>query len=657
MSSAQIWVGPKDGDSYPVELRAQDVLSGRMPVTALDDIRAIDISNDGTSKAALEKAGLALFDALAAALGPDLGPRLEAVESVVLSVDTVELRRIPWELLRMRPSRRMVFADEDSPAVRGRLPFDVAPEGIPMPVHVLVVVGDPADDRIKAQEEIDAVHTGICDLPVCWQIDVLPGPSALELKAAVAEIKPHVLHFIGHGVNDGDEPALGVISPVDGDWALTADFVVNALGKAEPPRLVVLNACRTTENAESADHGPNAAWGVAEAFLDIGVGAVVTMQGAVASAAAVVFSRGFYRSLVCGRSLPTAVAVARNDMAFDQSLRPRDWALPVLTARVDPASALTVARQVEHDDAVRREPKVFDNVRWMVGRSAERRRLVRWLDGTGDDAAVGVIGVTGGELVGKSLIALACVLVGRMRGMPVAYVDLRRLRGHLNWVGFMTALVEAAVTGVGPQAEGPAQRFRDRLERVATEMNAGLPGQAAASTITESIMPPRRTGPLRPQDYYRAAFDGFDTFVDEIVDGSPLLVVVDHVDQLQDHQPIVRGLVAPAAAAKTPRIRIAVVGRENDLEQVLPGTVVDRTHDLFVEEFPPDDIVRLAHEYCVRIQRRDNYRAAARDQAIWKEFVDAILGWADERSGGGVEVAPMELWHTEMHHQWKVRRR
>ncbi|MEU8607581.1 CHAT domain-containing protein [Actinoplanes sp. NPDC048791] len=657
MTSTVIWLGPLDGDSHPVELRAPDGLSGRMPATAVDDVRALDISTDGTPKAALEKAGLALYDALATALGPDFGPRLAAADDVVLDVEAAELRRLPWELLRVRPSKRMIFADETCPAVRARLPYAVTPAGVPTPVHVLLVVGDPTDSRINAQQEIDAVYAGVCELPACWQVDVLSGPSAPELKAAFADIKPHVLHFIGHGVDDEGVPALGVVSPVDGEWALTADFVVNALGQAQPPCLVVLNACRTAGDAEPAGEGLDAAWGVAEAFLDIDAGAVVTMQGDVASEAAVVFSKGLYRSLVRGRSLPGAVATARNDMAFDPRLRPRDWALPVLTARVDPANALNVVRHVEPDEAVRREPKVFDDVRWMVDRSAERRRLLRWLDGAGDDAAVGVVGVMGGERVGKSLIALACVLVGRMRGMPVAYVDLRRRGGHLDWVGFMTAVVEAAVTGAGPVAVVPAERFRTHLEKVAAEMTAGLPGRPAVSTITDSVMPPRRTGPLGPDDYYRVAFEGFDAFVDEVAGERPLLVVVDHVDQLQEQKPIVRWLIAPAAAAKSERIRIAVVGRENDLDLVLPGTVVDRTRDLHIAEFPPADIVRLAHEYCVRIQRRDDYRTAQRDEAVWKEFVDAILGWAEERSGGGVEVSPVDLKYMERANQWRVKAR
>lgn len=656
MPYSVIWIGPRDGDSHPVELRAPDGLSGRMPASAVDDVRHLDISTDETPKAALDKAGLALYDALATALGPGLGLGLAAGD-VVLDVEAAELRRLPWELLRARPNKRMVFADRGRTAVRGRLPFAEPPQGVPTPVHVLLVIGDPTDGRINAQQEIDAVYAGVCELPACWQVDVLSGPSAPELRAAFADIKPHVLHFIGHGVDDDGVPALGVVSPVDGKWALTADFVVNALSTAEPPRLVVLNACRTATDAENAGEGSDAAWGVAEAFLDIEAGAVVTMQGDVASEAAVVFSEGLYRALVCKKPLPEAVASARTDMAFDPRLRPRDWALPVLTARVDPAGVLTVVRKVEPDDAVRREPKVFDDVRWMVDRSAERRRLLRWLDGAGDDAPVGVVGVTGAELVGKSLIALACVLVGRMRGMPVAYVDLRRQRGRLDWVGFMTALVEAAVTGVGTEAVVPAQRFRDHVERVTAEMNAGLPGRPGVATITESIMPPRQTGPLRVEDYYRVAFEGFDTFVDEVAGKGPLLVVVDHVDQLQDQRPIVDWLIAPAAAAKAQRIRIAVFGRENELEQVLPGTVVDRTHDLHVEEFPPADIVRLAHEYCVRIQRRDSYRAAAGDAAVWKEFVDAILDWAQERSGGGVEVSPVDLSYMEKLHQWRVKPR
>jgi hypothetical protein len=653
LTATVIWIGPKDGDDYPVELRGADKLAGRVPASTFASVPAVDLNSDGTLQSDLDDAGLALFDALAGALGADLGPALGAAGSLVLSVEADELRRVPWELLRTRPDERMVFADEQIPVVRGPVPFAPAPEGIPTPVHVLVVVGDPADVRIDAQREIDAIYAGACALPACWQIDVLPGPSAADLRKAVAEIRPHVLHFIGHGVREGNRPALGVVAATGAKWSLTANFVVNALGRAQPPRLVVLNACRTAEGATAGD-GPDAAWGVAEAFLGIRAGAVVTMQGDVAAGAAVAFSKSFYDSLVRGTSLSAAVAKARNDMAFGDSPEPRDWTLPVLTARVDPANALTVVRAVEPAEAVRREPKVFDNVRWMVDRSTERRRLLRWLDGTGDDAAAGVIGVMGGEEVGKSTIALACVLVGRMRGMPVAYVDLRRQPGRLDWVGFMTVLVEAAVTGVGPVAAEPARRFVAHLTRVAMEMTAGTPGGAAPSEITRSIMPPRPTGPHRPEDFYDFAFQGFGTFVNDAVGDRPLLIVVDHVDQLQDPSPIVRWLVKPAAQHGR-RVRIAVVGRKNELDQVLPGGEIDRSHDLYVERFPPDDIVRLAHEYCVRIQGRDNYRQAALDQAMWAEFVAAILGWARDRSGAGVLVAPKDLWHTEMQNQWKVR--
>jgi hypothetical protein len=369
------------------------------------------------------------------------------------------------------------------------------------------------------------------------------------------------------------------------------------------------------------------------------------MQGDVASDAAVVFSRYMYDALVSGDPLDAAVARARLELRYTQGLHPRDWALPVLTVQSDPGDVLRVVRQVEPQEVLRRDPDVFGNVPWLVDRSDERRAMLRWLTPEGADSE-GLLLVAGAEDVGKSWIAQACVLTGRLRGVPVAYVDLLRRSGNLGWVDFMQVLLDAVVGALGDDAKEPADRFADYLAAVVAQMYTGLPGQAPLGTVTEPVVPPQPGRPLNPDDYYRAVFDRFRSFAHEVTGGSPLLLVIDHIRRLQQHGEIVKWLVAPAARRELPQVRVAVVDRAEELDRILSNQV-GAPHQLSVGRFNRDDIITLTREYCVRIRRRTSYAAACKNEETWQQFTGKILAWAADRAGGSEEVDPLELQLSE----------
>ena len=88
-------------------------------------------------------------------------------------------------------------------------------------------------------------------------------------------MSPHVIHVMAHGDLDGGGNACLLIEDkaAGGAWQWTAPDIPEDL-PATLPRLVVLNACRSTKI-----DGQDAAWGVADAFLAMGVAAVIGMQG------------------------------------------------------------------------------------------------------------------------------------------------------------------------------------------------------------------------------------------------------------------------------------------------------------------------------------------------------------------------------------------
>jgi hypothetical protein len=112
-----------------------------------------------------------------------------------------------------------------------------------------------------------------------------------EFMRHLAELDPTVIHFSGHGNNRGEL----VLQDEQGQaQSITARALVMMVEAAAPRvRLVVLNACYTTAQAE---------------LLRASVECTVTMDGAIGDAAARAFSIRFYAALGYRRSIGNAVA-------------------------------------------------------------------------------------------------------------------------------------------------------------------------------------------------------------------------------------------------------------------------------------------------------------------------------------------------------------
>jgi len=212
---------------------------------------------------------------------------------------------IPHSMVRVR----------DRPGVNYR---EVVPLASGETLRVLVVLGHKLteDELIQGQEEALQVDQGLFPL-LPWQVDlrVLVRPSVPLLSEWFAKWKPHVFHFVGHGRYNGNTPTLLLTQgDVEDAGSLPAELKPSdllGLFQGGVPRLVVLNACRSGQNADP-EAAARTVRGFSGALIAGGVLAVIAMQGDIHAAAAVALMGTFYSSLAEGKSVDLALTAARH---------------------------------------------------------------------------------------------------------------------------------------------------------------------------------------------------------------------------------------------------------------------------------------------------------------------------------------------------------
>ncbi|WP_306332214.1 CHAT domain-containing protein, partial [Streptomyces sp. KL109B] len=318
---------------------------------ATDVIKSLDFDVSWQQRT---EVGLRLHDAVFGAAPKGLWEGLQRDMSerdplrVRLDIEPRALVALPWEL--MRDKRQALWRNSRVLLRRGRRVGgpgnDLREEG---PLRVLLVVCNPRDPGLLADQELAMIGAALTELPGRVHTEVVDGPGLRELITEVGHVRPHVLHFIGHGMRavagdqgglhfnaaqpDADSPAP---APERDSWTLGPDQMRH-LYDVWKPRLVVLNVCRRPGDP-AAELG-----GLVETCLDRGSSAVVAMQPDVDSPAVAEFSYALYRDLARSRPLDAAVTAARNHLHVLEPGGP-SWALPVLHCGVgDPRDVARVA--------------------------------------------------------------------------------------------------------------------------------------------------------------------------------------------------------------------------------------------------------------------------------------------------------------------------
>lgn len=159
-------------------------------------------------------------------------------------------------------------------------------------IRVLLLAADPfTETRLRLEEEVRAIDGAIQQGNGRDRLELLPhlAVRVRDLQAVLLRHRPHIVHFAGHGDVSG-----GIVVGDDfGQPKAVARDALNLLFRvlANPPRVVVLNACSTL-TPENAD--------------DNVVDVIIGMNNEIGDDAAIFFAEGFYGALGEGETVAKA---------------------------------------------------------------------------------------------------------------------------------------------------------------------------------------------------------------------------------------------------------------------------------------------------------------------------------------------------------------
>jgi hypothetical protein len=269
-------------------------------------------------------------------------PANEPLELYLTMAPDEKLQAIPWELL---------YAGDDPLALARPLAIarivkneNAGAKWTPftLPLKVLFVVGQGLDDEsIRPGAEYmalvrkiagDEEDTRVANLNTRILLQATPD----EIRSAVADFVPSVVHFICHGDTDGSGATL-LLAKKEGDVktfknAVRAKVLLEILTYNDQlPSAVVLNACHTAEAAQNPEQ-KEAYRGYAATLVAGGVPVVVGMAGEVADGACRIFTSEFYQALLNGDSVVMASSRGRRAalLGYLEYRETAEWARPTL---------------------------------------------------------------------------------------------------------------------------------------------------------------------------------------------------------------------------------------------------------------------------------------------------------------------------------------
>ena len=167
-------------------------------------------------------------------------------------------------------------------------------------------------ENLSIQEEIDAIALVLEDIsdPIAVEIVVKVATSQTLQNVLSSRVKPLIIHFIGHGMKDGDRTALVLENEVGITRYFSEEELAIALSNQQQPpcQLALLNAC----NSEN----------LAQAFVKVGVDHVIVVnaEDKILDIAARCFSRRLFQALFNQYSVANSFLLSRNAVKLDDKL-------------------------------------------------------------------------------------------------------------------------------------------------------------------------------------------------------------------------------------------------------------------------------------------------------------------------------------------------
>lgn len=246
------------------------------------------------------------------------------------SEETSELATLPWEILYDPVQARFLALSESSPILRYlSLPRARPTLLVEPPLRLLaILVSPPGYEELNLEREWEVLESSLAGLAESGKfvVERLAVSSLAALQDRLLGEDVHILHFVGHGVFDGQtgEGALLFADETGEAHPVSGEALAQRLHNHRSLRLVYLNACQGALASHLTVFS-----GVAQTLVQQGVPAAVAMQAEITDEAAIQLSRTFYAALAGGRPVDAALTQARVAVAE----RSTEWAIPVLFSR------------------------------------------------------------------------------------------------------------------------------------------------------------------------------------------------------------------------------------------------------------------------------------------------------------------------------------
>jgi hypothetical protein len=200
-------------------------------------------------------------------------------------------------------------------------------------VHEVRVIDPPKPERLRvlylaANPEVDlrvdvevrgvrdavkkALHRDLIE------IDHRPAATPDDLLDGINEMRPHVVHFSGHGGGASvlfDDAVISSDTDREAGYPISFELLARALGATDTaPVLLVLNACESLEGASP--------------LLDV-MPVVIGMSSSVTDLGAAVFAARFYSAIASAQSV--AAALEQGKVAVDAAGLAEGWMVNPIT--------------------------------------------------------------------------------------------------------------------------------------------------------------------------------------------------------------------------------------------------------------------------------------------------------------------------------------
>lgn len=556
---------------------------------------------------------------------------------VLLDIADPTVRDLPWEALSR--SRTWLAASDTRLVSRARLgPAPTNPPACRGPIRVLAILGSADNDPHAANDEaVEAIEDAVIGAGPCVDLHILRAGGQLTKAEIVAEYRrfePHILHFYGHGApataNSDAALLIAAVGPAIGDDPWTATEIRNALA-AQPPWLSVIAACHSGAAATSG------MWSVVEPFLDIGVPAVIGMNGAVDAATARRLCARFYLHLLGPTSLPVdaALAQARRDVIGGASVDPHVL-MPTLTFQCHPDRAL-LRRDRDGGAIAYARCQEIRHRHDFAGRWEERRSAIRNLihlarQGRAARKVPNVVVLHGEEKTGKTELVKVLSRLCVEEGIAVAYASMRE-DTQVGWHAVLRRMRDAIERAPLLDAAAVRHAFTafDARHRAFAPGSTAAPIAGLATGLATGLA--MGLGHSHAEDGRGELFDLFATAIQSLTATTPLVIVLDQLGVLpaEWRDEIMVRLILPAAAGPAlGRCRLVIIAATQEIEPLRLDTITGSAEVVGVRPFEPSESARVVGEWLRRLLDHDDAKAnldiAGNLRTAWKPvYFDQLL--------------------------------